>query len=52
MTDVNNWLIGLDGNGLSNGICVLHGTVSTPPTGAGATAKTNLIGKGWTVNTD
>lgn len=52
-TEVNNYLIALDANGLNNGFCELNNqTPAAPPSGAGATAKTNLIGKGWTVNTD
>jgi hypothetical protein len=50
---VNNILIQLDNNGLLNGNCALHNqTPAAPPSGAGATAKANLIGKGWTVNTN
>lgn len=52
VTDVNNFLIALDANGLSGGICNLQQTPAAAPTGAGATAKANLIGKGWTVTTD
>lgn len=51
-TDVNNYLIALDANGLSNGTVFLQETPAAPPSGAGATAKTNLQGKGWTVTTD
>lgn len=51
-SDVNTFLIGLDGNGLSGGNCLFNETPAAPPSGAGATAKTNLIGKGWTVTTD
>lgn len=50
---VNQILIDLDSNGLFNGICDIHGqTPPAVPTGAGATAKANLISKGWTVSTD
>lgn len=50
---VNAILIALDGFGLLNGTCATFGQVpAAAPTGAGATAKTNLIGNGWTVTTD
>lgn len=47
---VNQILIDLDTAGASNGTCNVSG--NTAPTGAGATAKTNLQGKNWTVTTD
>lgn len=50
---VNQILIDLDTNGLLNGnIDIRTQTGIVPPTGAGATAKSNLISKGWTVLTD
>lgn len=53
VTDINNALVALDTNGITNGNFI--STIQSPlaaPTGLGATAKTNLIGKGWTVVTD
>jgi hypothetical protein len=53
VSTVNAVLQRLDANGLSTGICYLQEQATTAtPTGAGATAKTSLIAKGWTVNTD
>lgn len=50
---VNDMLINLDNNGFSNGIALLSTqTPAAPPDGFGATAKANLIAKGWTVTTD
>lgn len=50
---VNDILVKLDGWGRSNGSIDISGqTPSAPPSGAGATAVTNLIGKGWSVTTD
>lgn len=50
---VNYILQKLDTNGASNGTVKLEGqSPSAAPTGGGATAATNLIGKGWTVTTD
>jgi len=50
---VNNILIILDNNGLSNGTLKLNGQApSASPSGAGLTAKNNLIAKGWIVITD
>lgn len=50
---VNSILIALDNAGLSNGTVGLQDqTPAAAPTGAGATAVTNLVGKGWTVATD
>jgi len=49
---VNSILTTLAANGLSNGTCIIDGGTSAAPTGAGATAKTTLQGRGWTVNTN
>jgi len=50
---VNQALIDLDTNGKLNGFASFVNQIPTAtPTGAGATAKANLISKGWTVNTD
>jgi len=51
-TSVNNILISIDAAGQSNGTLGLNGGTSAAPTGAGATAKANLIAKGWTVTTN
>ena len=51
-TSVNNILIQLDNNGLLNGFCYTAEGTNEAPTGAGITAKNNLIAKGWTVNTN
>ena len=57
VAEVNARLVALDSNGKSNGSVglaqYLSGTFSPAvPTGAGATAKANLQGKGWIVTTD
>lgn len=58
VSDVNTILQALDANGKSGGSCNLTQYRLAPPisasapTGAGVTAKTNLIGKGWSVFTD
>jgi hypothetical protein len=50
---VNAVLVALDNNGLTGGsVTLLQATTPAPPSGAGITAKANLIGKGWTVTTD
>jgi hypothetical protein len=51
-TSVNNILISLDTAGQLNGTVNLAGGTSAAPSGAGATAKTSLQGKGWTVVTN
>ena len=52
-SEINALLIALDNNGLDNGSVDTSGqTPAAPPSGAGATAKTNLEGKGWFVTTD
>jgi hypothetical protein len=51
-TAVNNILQSLDSSGVINGnVNLLFGT-SAAPTGAGLTARTNLIAKGWNVYTN
>lgn len=52
VSQVNAFLTGLDANGISNGNCFIPQTPDAVPTGAGATAKTSLQGKGWSVTTD
>lgn len=53
VSTVNAVLQKLDENGLSTGLVFLQEQATTAaPTGAGITAKNNLIGKGWTVTTD
>jgi hypothetical protein len=52
VASVNALLIALDANGLNNGAVNVSGGTSAAPTGAGITAKNNLIGKGWTVTTN
>jgi len=49
---VNNILIQLDNNGLTNGGVGLSYGGNAAPTGAGITAKNNLISKSWTVQTN
>jgi hypothetical protein len=49
LLDVNQILIDLDNNSLSDGVVVLIGGTSVAPSGAGLTAKSNLESKGWTV---
>ncbi|MEK6616898.1 MAG: hypothetical protein AABZ32_12470, partial [Bacteroidota bacterium] len=48
----NGILIWLDKNDELNGTVNLAGGTNAPPTGAGITAKNNLIAKGWTVTTN
>lgn len=51
---VNAILVQLDALGTSGGTCELDNPgagTNAAPSGAGSTAKTNLIGRGWTVNT-
>jgi len=47
---VNDVLQWLDGSGVENGSVNLAGGTNAIHTGTGLTAKTNLQGKGWTVN--
>jgi len=56
---INDILVKLDANGVSNTQSVttnytirLDGGTNAAPTGAGITAKTNLISKGWNVTTN
>jgi hypothetical protein len=49
---VNNILINLDNNGLSNGNCQLSSGTNAAPSGDGITAKTNLQSKSWSVYTN
>ncbi len=50
---VNSFLQQLDANGKTGGIAKFQTqTPIAPPSGTGATAKTNLIAKGWTITTD
>lgn len=49
---VNGILVALDTAGGAAGTCDLSGGTNAAPTGAGATAKTSLGGKGWSVNTN
>lgn len=51
-TEINNLLIKLDTNGLSGGYFKSSGGTNAAPTGAGVTAKNNLIAKGWSVTTN
>lgn len=50
--NINTYLVQLDANGKSNGYTSLNQTPTAAPSGAGATAKSALQGKGWTVLTD
>jgi hypothetical protein len=52
LLDVNQILIDLDNNSLSDGVVVLTEGTSVAPSGAGITAKNNLIAKGWGVATN
>jgi len=51
-TDINNILIELDTMGMASGYVNLSGGTNTAPTGAGITAKDNLITAGVTVTTN
>lgn len=51
-TEINNLLVKLDTNGLSGGYFKSSGGTNAAPTGAGITAKNNLIAKGWSVTTN
>lgn len=59
VSEVNDILVALDTNGLTTGTRTINiaqylagQVLAAAPTGAGATAKTSLQGKGWTVTTD
>jgi hypothetical protein len=49
---VNAILTQTDASGVTSGILDLSGGTSAAPTGAGITAKSSLITKGWTVTTN
>jgi hypothetical protein len=50
---VNSTLIEIDSFATSNGTLFIYGqNPAAPPSGAGALAKTNLQGRGWSVATD
>lgn len=53
VSDINTSLVALDTNGVTSGSYTsqLQSPLATP-TGLGATAKANLISKGWTITTD
>jgi hypothetical protein len=53
-TDVNNFLVKLDGMFFNTGAKTLNLVQfnSATPSGAGLTAKTSLESKGWTITTD
>ena len=51
-TSINNMLVNLDNSGVLNGYCNLTGGTNAAPTGAGITAKNNLIAKSWEVFTN
>jgi len=52
VASVNAILIAADANGALSGTMDLSGGTSAAPTGAGITAKNNLIAKGWIVATN
>ncbi len=53
VSDINNALIALDNNGITNGNFISNNqSPLAAPTGLGVTAKNNLIIKGWTIVTD
>lgn len=52
ITDTNAILQTLDNAGQINGVAQLNGGTNAAPSGAGITAKSNLIDKGWTVTTN
>jgi glutaredoxin-related protein len=52
-TDINNILVALDATNMNTGDFIfMNGGTNATPTGAGATAKGNLITKGVSVNTN
>lgn len=51
-TSVNNFLVSLDSTGMTGGIAGIGFGSNAAPTGVGATAKTSLQGKGWSVTTN
>lgn len=52
VSDVNDLLVYLDGTGKSSGAISIQQTPPAPPSGAGATAASNLSGRGVFVSTD
>lgn len=52
VSSVNTILTTLDANGILSGFVVLSGGTNAAPTGAGLTAKANLLTKGWFVLTN
>lgn len=53
VANINTALIALDTAALTLGRCLVNlQTPAAPPSGGGATAVTNLLGKSWTVLTD
>jgi PKD repeat protein len=52
VSEVNSILTKLDANGITGGDVKLWGGTNAAPTGAGITAKNNLLAKGWTVTTN
>jgi hypothetical protein len=51
-TNVNALLVAIDAFGTSGGQIYVDGGTNGAPSGAGAIAKTNLLGRGWTVSTN
>jgi hypothetical protein len=51
-SSIDNLLVNLDSNGLSNGYVTALSGSNQPPSSTGLTAKANLISKGWTVLTN
>jgi len=49
---VDNFLVSLDSHGTSNGSAAINSGSSSAPGTAGATAKSNLQSRGWTVSTN
>ena len=52
VTSVNAILVSIEAAGSSGGILDINGGTNAAPTGAGATAVTDLQGRGWTVTTN
>jgi len=46
---VDNIINETDSNGVSNGTLNVSGGTNSAPSGASLTARTNLIGRGWTL---
>lgn len=49
VNSINQLYIDLDTFGLSSGNLILCGSLMASPTGAGITARNNLVGKSWTI---